>query len=643
MAFNWNSTPNPPTPIVPIPVPPGEVTYEVKLVANTVDYGGTVRYNTANHSYDVIYEFPTLNVTNGVFENGFFESANIGNATINVAAINHASINTANITNASITFGYVTGSPNANMGIASKFYVDNAVASISGGSGPDTTANLFVAKGDLLVGISPNTAVRFPVGADGLSLIANPAQTLKLNWAAFSSSQKVDGLLIGTHHHPTLKFSQVLLTHAETIIMDDGTPVPDWNNLVADITVSGAGGLDSNSAEAANTWYEVWAIRNSSTGAKALLLHRMKNHALDQSWDATLSGQESSTLGSVNPNMTNGDQRYVTKVSQSIVAHDTGPMRYIELKIIKSTPRPSNLYMTLETDDGFGNASGTVLATSRSISDDAWGGQVTVTRFVFDTAATVTNGSKYLMVCNYDGPTDNLSLSWNGYQVQGNIRTLGPGQQRWMANVGYNNPGFGYHPYDLDLGTITLGYGDARQYNVALGTWKLLANTTGFSGPSDFFFRTYIEHNNTALVLPTGYNQKCLLSYVHNNTSSNFKEYHQHNRYMVMGYDPDWFVFTVPSTGVLALDIQNFVPPIFCHAYFMVQAEQNFGANMGSSSMMDISREVGVNDYLMTLGSFPHGSGCWIYGPAVPVEGSQVVNIASLIIGSVVYLTGIHF
>ena len=287
MAFTWNPIPNPPARVLPTPVPPGEVSYEVKLVANTVDYGGEVRYNSTNHSYDVIYEFPSLNIGDGVFRNGVFETANISNATINVATINTASINTATITNATIQYGYTTGNPTSNMGIATKFYVDNVIASISGGTGPDNTANLFVSTGDLLVGFAPNTAHRLPVGTDGQALTANAASPLKQSWVNISGSQRVMGLTMGTHVHPTNKLTQVHLKRADGIIMQDGEYVTGWSNLIADITTTGAGGLDSNSSRAANTWYEVYAIRNSSTGAKALLLDRTLNRVQDANWPAT--------------------------------------------------------------------------------------------------------------------------------------------------------------------------------------------------------------------------------------------------------------------------------------------------------------------------------------------------------------------
>lgn len=64
MPFIWNSNPNPPTRELPQPVPPGEVTYLVDVVANTVNAGGSLLYNTANTSYDVVYALPSLNVGN---------------------------------------------------------------------------------------------------------------------------------------------------------------------------------------------------------------------------------------------------------------------------------------------------------------------------------------------------------------------------------------------------------------------------------------------------------------------------------------------------------------------------------------------------------------------------------------------------
>jgi len=167
MPFIWNSNPNPPPANIAPEIASTEISYKVHVVANTVNAGGEVSYNTPNAGYDVIYELDSLNVRTMRVQTGIIGAANIGTAFINNATINQASINTANITHATINVGFFTGNATANFSMVSKQYVDNAIANISGGSGPDLTANIFQLKGDLLVGFAPNTAHRLGAGDDG--------------------------------------------------------------------------------------------------------------------------------------------------------------------------------------------------------------------------------------------------------------------------------------------------------------------------------------------------------------------------------------------------------------------------------------------------------------------------------------------
>jgi hypothetical protein len=64
MPFIWNSSPNIPAANLPQPTGPTQISTEAHVVANTVEAGGTLLYNTAAVGFDVIYEVPTLNVGN---------------------------------------------------------------------------------------------------------------------------------------------------------------------------------------------------------------------------------------------------------------------------------------------------------------------------------------------------------------------------------------------------------------------------------------------------------------------------------------------------------------------------------------------------------------------------------------------------
>jgi hypothetical protein len=565
---------------------------------------------------------------------GNIEAANIRNAIINTATINQATINTANITNATINIGYFTGNATANFSMVTKQYVDNAIANISGGSGPDLTANIFLLKGDLLVGFAPNTAHRLGVGTNGQVLTVFGSSNLKQQWTDVTvGSQAVINLDIGTHYHPTLKSSQVLLRHADGIVMNDGELVAGWGNLVANIAVTGAGGLDSVSIEAANTWYEVWAIRNSSSDTRALLLHRMISREVDQSWD----GQPTTFafLGYGADDLTSIFQRRLSRVSQSIVANATGPLRVIQIRITPgSTPTDirtsqGNVWITLEEPDGTGNATGSVLATSRTFTTRDMGSGTCDLHFIFDTAATVISGEKYIFSIRQDwtiniGFASSIHANVFGMTIHGNTATLGPGQQAWMANVGYNGGGT-YFPYS------NIGFGDCRGFNVQTGAWSTMAN---LAGPTDLRFKTFIEHNETALVLPSGYNQKALLSFVCNDGSSNFKEYHQKDRTLGLGFNSSWEVDLHDSTlpgltqGMLYRNLSFVVPPIPCTVQFLGRPISgtflSFGIKLATIQGLDIT--------LSPLNNFRHGM--YTHGPSgmpmglinmMPLEGLQAI------------------
>jgi hypothetical protein len=141
MPFSWNPTPQIPTPPEPIVIPRGAVTAEVDVVANTVNVGGQLLYNTAAIGYDVIYPNAKSNVTVNAVNTfasiniGFanLTSANIGSMNVSYANITSANFISLNVTSANInTFyspiivtGTVSADPTTPLGIADKQYVDN--------------------------------------------------------------------------------------------------------------------------------------------------------------------------------------------------------------------------------------------------------------------------------------------------------------------------------------------------------------------------------------------------------------------------------------------------------------------------------------------------------------------------------------
>jgi hypothetical protein len=90
------------------------------------------------------------------------------------------------------------------------------------------------------------------------------------------------GLHLRTSPNADVAATTVTLLRADEIVSDDGYPWSVTTPLSAVISSSGAGGLDTG-AEAASTWYEIYAIRKSSDGTKNLLLHKAPTFSLDQS------------------------------------------------------------------------------------------------------------------------------------------------------------------------------------------------------------------------------------------------------------------------------------------------------------------------------------------------------------------------
>ena len=137
MPFNWKNSPDLPSPIQPIVIPPTAVTYKVDQVANTVNWGGTLLYNTAPAVYDVIYP------SNG--SNVFIDTSNF--ATIEYVNSAIANVNTggAGIGNVFVTFyptnRYVTGQANV---VADS---NNDILTLRGGKGILVTSN---ASNDML-------------------------------------------------------------------------------------------------------------------------------------------------------------------------------------------------------------------------------------------------------------------------------------------------------------------------------------------------------------------------------------------------------------------------------------------------------------------------------------------------------------
>jgi len=510
MAFIWDTNPNriTPPPILPVPVGDGEMSYEAKEVANSVNvdpiYGvGTLLWNIAtpdadgdsDGDFDIIYQLPSLNVKD--IHVTHLEADNVTvyfNATINTANIGVATINTANIVNATIANGRMGVNPTANLQIATKEYVD-ALAANSIPLGGNLQL-LIQAAGDLLVGVSDNTAERQPVGvSNGSLLLAGGTSNTGVYYSAggIGGTGTHRGLHIGSNMFGgSLMNTEVLLVSVEEIVMDDGTSVrTGWDGLTASISsnveTSGIGFLDTG-VVAAQTSYEVWAVRSSSNGAQGLLLHRAPESRVDVSFRAVIATDRrlnySHTVGAIT----------TINVSQSWLANSNGPLTGIDITLARTGAPIGNIWLTFETLVN-GNASGNVLATSRYFDTTRIGSPVpdvnehTRMRFPFDTTANVVSGTNYAFVVHVDYP--------RGNSVNPNYITV------WGTSPGLT-------------GSTTYPNGECKNFSANTNTWAMANASTGIfipSGPQDLYFRTIVEKYNVDLLMPTGYDQKCLLSY----------------------------------------------------------------------------------------------------------------------------------
>ena len=142
MPFTWITGPQLPAPPEPEPIPSTAISYKVDLVANTVNAGGFLVYNTSSEQYDVRY--PDNDIVVGSFYANTYSTLNASfmnvtllsiterlNAnTANIPTLNVGSI-TANSVNINVFYspliveGTVSADPTTPLGIASKQYVDN--------------------------------------------------------------------------------------------------------------------------------------------------------------------------------------------------------------------------------------------------------------------------------------------------------------------------------------------------------------------------------------------------------------------------------------------------------------------------------------------------------------------------------------
>jgi hypothetical protein len=319
-----------------------------------------------------------------------------------------------------------------------------------------------------------------------------------------------DGLQLRTHPDASVALSQLEATWRLIVMDTDGTKyATPTTPLTADITASGAGGLDTG-AEAASTWYEVYAIGKTSTKALAdvqLLLHKAKKWILDQ-FD---------TVNATSEKLRQGASDRV-KLAQGIKTTNTGPLEAVDLLVARVGSPTGNIWLTIETDNA-GSPSGSVQATSDKINIANINTAAQALRFVFRTPFTPTAATQYHIVLQGD-----FSVSTSNYL-------------NWFGDT-------------------------ANSY--ANGVAKKFDGTSWAAAtPLDFWFKAYVT-STTAVTMPPNYNQKCKIGYVYNDGSSNFVQFLAINREVTLQQQATAALTGLNNANSGITDCVALLPPAPC-------------------------------------------------------------------------------
>jgi len=323
--------------------------------------------------------------------------------------------------------------------------------------------------------------------------------------------QTFRGLNLRTHPDADVAASKVFLYHADEIVMHDGTSVLDWNDLVADITVAGANGLDTG-AETASVWYQIHAIRKSSDGTKGLMLHRAKDYFLD----------EQNTTATTTSALRDGAGQ--TKRAQTFDVDVTGPCEKVEFKFTKNGSPTGQFWVSIYATSG-GLPTGAALKTSDKMNVAVVATTEQVITMVFRDPATLTAGTTYAAVLE-----GNFTISGSNY----------------------------------------LSFARSTTDPYAAGQLCAFDGTTWAGSSVDAWFKVYITQNDTALTMPSGYDQYALIGWVYNDSGSDFDPFVAKDRDVCTQL---FQAIAASSVSILTLaSLVTAVPPITCIPKLQISA-----------------------------------------------------------------------
>jgi hypothetical protein len=377
-------------------------------------------------------------------------------------------------------------------------------------------------------------------GSSGQVLTTNGSGVLSWSTKTEGISQDFKGLSLRTSPNADIATTTVVLDHADEIVMDTGNRVTDWNDLSANIASSGAGGLDAG-AEAASTWYEIYAIRKSSDGTKNLLLHRAKDYFLDESDTGTANAvplRDASTK---------------EKLAQTFDTDVTGSLEFVDIPLTKVSSPTGRIWVSIYATSG-GAPTGAALKTSdkadvANITTGHW------IRFMFRDPLSVTAGVTYAIV------------------LEGDFTISGVNHVYWLGNVGNT-------------------YAAGSQFSYNGTTWTDQSRDQGFKAYVTRYYNGATASATThSVTMPTGYDQKAHVGYVYNNSSSNFKPFIALDRNVKYeSHTGNIAVNAGTSVTPVLTDISSILPPT---PVFIGQTRTFVG---GAAGRVYIASDQGLSD-----------------------------------------------
>lgn len=277
------------------------------------------------------------------------------------------------------------------------------------------------------------------------------------------------GVVLRTDRDSADATKKVELVTCDYIVMDDGVALRndngEWSGKVADVTASGAGGLDTGT-ETSVRWYEIYAIAKED-GTRNLLLH--ESHQWRYDTFNTTGEDAGQAIRAASGN---------TAVSQGFQLFNSSEIIAVEVRMNKVGAPTGTMIAAVYSDSG--GLPNTALLISHTLDVSRLTTDVGDVVFTFPRTGTVLSGS-----------------------TQYHLIIIGD----WTVN------GTDYAEWRMDGSAGTYAEGSKSLWNGS--AWSSVAD-------DDMIFSVIVEYGVTSLVYPSGYTKKCLLGWVYNNISSDF-------------------------------------------------------------------------------------------------------------------------